>query len=167
MHLALVILVVFSVWRYGDWKNWRKYHDTMLYIIMGNLLYYFLYHDHILWHFQPDFLFTSHFLIELLYTFIILPGSALILLTDYPIAIRRQALRIGKFILIFVTMEWIFYINELIHHENGWNMWWSLGWNSMMFPMLVLHHKKPLAAYIISILIFIFMITLFPVPDLF
>lgn len=163
MHVAILAFTIFAAWLWGDWRNWQKYHTTMLYAAAANLLYNFIYHDHLLWQMKPVLLFGSHNIGEVLYTFAIFPLSVLILLTDYPKRARLQILRIIKFIAIYMVLEWIAQIYGFIIYKNGWNMWWSLAWNCMMFPMWVLHHKKPLAAYAVSIFIIAAMLILFPV----
>lgn len=164
MHIAVFIFSVFAAWRWGDWKNWHKYHTTMLYVAVGNLLYNFIYQDHYLWQLKPPMLFNSHFCGELFYTFIVFPGTALILLTNYPKAPIKQVFRILKFVLIYIILEWIMQMLGTIVYNYGWSIWWSLAWNCLMFPIMVLHHKKPLAAYIASIVFVIVVVIIFPVP---
>jgi len=163
MHAAIFIFSVFATWRWGDWRDWQKYHTTMLYVAVANLLYNFVYHDHLLWQLKPPLLFGSHTIGELFYTFVVFPGSALILLTDYPKDLKKQLFRIAKFVFIYIVLEWVLHIYGIIIYKYGWNIWWSLAWNLVMFPLWVLHHKKPLATYIVSILFVIIVTTLFPV----
>jgi hypothetical protein len=54
-------------------------------------------------------------------------------------------------------------VGEIIH-SNGWSLGWSFLFDFIMFPMLRLHHKYPLIAYILSVPIAIFFIFLFDVP---
>jgi hypothetical protein len=56
MHLALAFITLLSVWKWGDWRNWEKYHSTMMYFALGNVLYNFLCANHFLWKLKPDFL---------------------------------------------------------------------------------------------------------------
>lgn len=72
MHLVLVAAAIIIAWKRGDWRNWKKYQATMLYVAMGNLIYLFLYYDHYLWQYQGVII-TKVTVIEMLFTFIV-PG---------------------------------------------------------------------------------------------
>jgi hypothetical protein len=135
----------------------------MLFIIVGALLYLCLYKNEPLWDLQKHIL--GHVLTELLYAFTVLPLTALLLLTNYPESFKGKAYRISKFIAIFSIGELIFWKMGSISYANGWNIWLSIGWNCMMYPMLVLHFKKPLYAYAASIAGIMIFINLFPIKD--
>ncbi|MFZ5986810.1 MAG: CBO0543 family protein [Bacillota bacterium] len=161
MHLGVIILTIFAAWQKGDWKNWERYHSTMLFVAMSNLLYNFIYFNHFLWQLKPDFLF-NHVMGEMFYTFIVFPFSAFILLSNYPKDLKKQVYRIAKFITVYILIEWIFLEYGRIVHKYGWNMWWSLAWDCMMFPIWVLHYKKPLIAYFVSFVVVVVVVLLFP-----
>jgi hypothetical protein len=77
-------------------------------------------------------------------TFIILPLTCLIFLTDYPDTLKGQLFRIIEFTIIYFIFEVGYNIRGIVVYNYRWNIWCSLAWNFMMFPMLVSHHKKPL-----------------------
>ncbi|MRG87119.1 CBO0543 family protein [Salinibacillus xinjiangensis] len=163
MHVATTLYVVFAVWRWGDWRNWEKYHTTMLYFALGNLLYNFLTAHYFLWRLDADFL-SNHTLTEMLYTFIVFPGTALLFLCNMPEEKRRRNVHIVKWIFIYALWEAFFVLTKSIEYQYGWGYWWSVGFDTFMFPMLLLHYKKPLIAYLLSIPIGIFFIWWFNVP---
>jgi len=35
--IILIIMSIFLCWKYGDWKNWKLYYPTILYLIIGDL----------------------------------------------------------------------------------------------------------------------------------
>ena len=39
MHLVLNAIFLVMGLKWGDWKNWRKYHATILFLWFGDLLY--------------------------------------------------------------------------------------------------------------------------------
>ena len=51
----------------------------------------------------------------------------------------------------------------MLVYNDGWNTWLSIAWNCIMFPMIALHHKKPLMAYVASIAAVILILIFFPV----
>ncbi|KNY28673.1 CBO0543 family protein [Pseudobacteroides cellulosolvens] len=161
MHTIIIVFTVFAAWKWGDWRNWQKYQSTMLLAAVGNLLYNFLYHDHLLWELKSKLF--SYSLGEIIYTFIVFPLTVLIFLTGYAEKVKGQVLHIFKFITIYFGFELIFSIFGRIIYNYGWNIWWSLAWDCMMFPMWALHYKRPLIAYGVSPVIVIIMLLLFPV----
>ncbi|KPU44748.1 hypothetical protein OXPF_18340 [Oxobacter pfennigii] len=164
MHLFILFFTLIIVWRYGDWKNWQKYHTTMLYVAVANLFYNFIYTgDNLLWKLQPAFLLGNHKIAEIFYTFIIFPSTVLLLLKNFPSDLKSLSLRLIKFISIYFIFECIAYSLGCISYHNGWTIWWSLVWDFMMFPMWMLHHKKPLISYAVSAAVISCMLVLFPV----
>jgi hypothetical protein len=162
MHIAITIWAVLAAWRWGDRKNWRKYHSTMLYMPLMNFLYYYFCSDHLLWEMIPD-LGLSAIILRLLYTFIVFPCTVLVFLSNYPHTFKQQCIHYLKWIVIYVGVELIGGIFGRITYHNGWNLGWSALFISVMFPMLRLHYKKPVIAYFISIIIIILLLSFFDV----
>ncbi|MCA0754809.1 hypothetical protein KP806_07075 [Paenibacillus sp. N4] len=163
MHLVLGVISIISVWRRGDWRNWKKYHTTMMYFALGNLLYNFLTANYFLWRLNPD-LMPNHSMTEMLYTFVIFPATSLLFLCNYPEQTNKKMLHYFKWILIYIAVEWFFSTNSRILYQHGWNLMWSAIFDVTMFPMLRLHHKRPLLAYVISAIFCVFWVWKFEVP---
>jgi hypothetical protein len=150
MHILISLLTVYAVWRKVVWMNWKDYHTTMLYIYVGNLLYQFFTVNHYLWRINPDY-FTNYVYTEMLYTFVIFPGTVLLFLASYPRKLHLKALHYLKWIAIYVGIEWIIGVEMgYISYQYGWNLAWSAIFDCTMFPMLRLHHKSPIMAYVLS-----------------
>jgi hypothetical protein len=149
MFILIILITILLAWKYGDWRNWQKYQSTMLLFSIGNFLYNFVYHDHFLWKFNPDSL--NHHIMEIIYSFSVFPLTALIFLSNYPVRFIKQPLYIGKYILIYLGVELILYKMGMMEYDFGWNIWWSLAWNCVMFPILIIHYKKPLLGYVFCI----------------
>lgn len=161
MLIATCIFTIFSAWKWGDWKNWKKYHPTMLFIAMSDLLYNYLYYGHLLWEYRPLFI-QKNTISTILATFIILPLSGLIFLSNFPGTWKKLFVRIAKFLVVYMSFELVFNLLGIIVHEHGWNLWWSLLWNVVMFSIWALHYKKPLLAYLAGAALIILMNIKFP-----
>lgn len=161
MNIAVIIIIIFSTWKWGDWKNWQKYHPTMLFVALANLLYNFIYCKGPLWEIQPGIL-QNGILTELLYSFIVFPLTALMFLSNLPSSRGKQALHILKYILIYFIFELVFHISNMIIYRHGWNLSYSFIWNVMMFTVWTVHFKKPLLAYAASLGVMIIVLSLFP-----
>jgi hypothetical protein len=99
---------------------------------------------------------------EVVFTFTVFPLTALLFLTNFPKIRKYQILYIVKYVLIYITVEFFLFKVGRIEYHYGWNIWWSLAWNGMMFPVFAIHHKKPLHAYFIAILVIFLANRLFP-----
>ncbi|MFB4166065.1 hypothetical protein ACE1TI_20285 [Alteribacillus sp. JSM 102045] len=163
MHVFITALVIFLVWRSGNYKQWRKYHTTMWFFAGANLTYYVLCANYFLWEIHADFS-AGYSLQIMLYTFIVYPGSLLLFLANYPGSIQGKIFHNVKWIGIYTGTEYIYYLLGLITFNYGWHLGWSLLFLCIMFPMLRLHHTKPLLTYVLSILITLILLWIFNVP---
>lgn len=88
MHLVFngLFLIAGVIW--GDWRNWKKYHSTILFLWFGDLLYNVLCHDYIMWKYNESIfgqqLLSNHTVISLLIMFVAYPASVLIYLGKFP-----------------------------------------------------------------------------------
>ncbi|HEX3031753.1 MAG TPA: CBO0543 family protein [Bacillota bacterium] len=160
MFVAIIAITIVLALIYADWSNWRKYHATMLVFTTGNLFYNFVYHDHLLWRFRPQI--TNHHIMEIIYSFTVFPLTALMFLSNFPQGLLRQIRYVAMYVLIYFGAEFLLFKLHRIGYSYGWNIWWSLAWNVMMFPCFILHHKKPELAYIFVFALMFVMNWLFP-----
>lgn len=164
MHLALTLFSIFAVWRWGDWKHWQRYHPTMLYITAGGFLYEYISKDYVMWIFHPDFLY-NHTLVVVTYAVLTMPLNVLLYLSHFPESNKwRQLLYICKWVAIYAVGELVLEYFGRISYQHGWNYYHSILFDMMMFPMLRLHHVKPLIAYVLSVIIVVAMLWMYQVP---
>lgn len=160
VFIAILLLSIILAWKYGDWGNWEKYHPTMLLFGSGNLLYNFVYHDKFLWQLTPDIL--NHHIWEIIFSFSVLPLTALIFLSNLPADKRKLPFYLGKYVFIYVAIEFLLLKTGMMKYDFGWNIWWSLAWDIMMFCVLAIHNTKPLIAYSICMSVIFAMNFIFP-----
>ncbi|WP_246079503.1 CBO0543 family protein [Paenibacillus piri] len=159
----MAVISLLSVWCLGDWRHWKLYHPAMLFMAVGNLLYQFFTTNYFLWRFKPDF-YLNHTTTELIYTFITFPATALLFISRFPGKRRRQYIHITVWIAIYAIMEYVYMLADRIEYRHGWSLGWSVMFDCVMFPMLIFHHKHPLAAYGTSVIICVTLLWLFQVP---
>jgi hypothetical protein len=170
MHFIYCFLFLLAGIKWGDWKNWRAYYPTILFLIGGDLLKNALLHNHRMWAFQEVFfgqkILIGHFAIDLMVMTIIYPATILIYLGHYPRVWWKQIFWVAFWIFLFSAKEFINlnYLN-LINHYHGWNMGWSILFNIVMFVILRIHFKNPLYAWIVSIIWIIFLFNRFKIPN--
>lgn len=163
MYIIASIIWIFIAWRWSDWRNWRVYLPTILFYIAGDLFYNVLTYEHTLWKYE-SFIFPNHTLTNLYVMFTIFPATILLFLSNYPKGLKKQFLWILFWIFLYGILEWIFHEMDLFLYENEWNIWWSIAFLCVMFPMLALHHKRPILTYLLSSIVIIFIVIYFDIP---
>ncbi|WNC13318.1 CBO0543 family protein [Brevibacillus brevis] len=154
MHVTLILWSVFAVWRWGNWKHWKQYHATMLFMALSSAMYDVLVNDgdFYLWRYIGN-RYVSEEMASLMYTVIAFPANALLFLSNYPEEKWKQLLHIFKYAAIYVVLEIIGLHYGLISHAHSWNMWWSAFFDLTLFSILRLHHTRPLLAYAVSFVV--------------
>jgi hypothetical protein len=164
MHLGINLFIIYAVYRWGNWRNWKEYHSTMLFFAFMNMLYNFMTTGYRLWVMRPD-LFVNFKITEILHTSVTFTGTTLIFLSRHPEnSVTKKVIYNVKWILVYFTLETIFYATGRIQYKNGWILLYSLIFLSIMFPGLYLHYKRPLLAYIVFISVTVAGILYFNVP---
>jgi len=163
MHIIFTVLTILASLKWADWKNWRNYHASMFFISTGGLLYEYMVQKNTLWKFHPDF-FYGHQMVVIVYAILTMPISILIFLTHFPEKWLKRIFYILVWSGIYICGEWILLVLERISYQNGWQLWYSFLFDLVMFSVIALHHYKPVPAYIVSVLIIIFLIHYFDIP---
>ncbi|XJZ28824.1 CBO0543 family protein [Bacillota bacterium Lsc_1132] len=153
--------------KWADWKNWKQYYPTILFFMVGDLLYQFLFFRYSMWEYVPigiDANWAKHTHISLLIMFIKYPLTVLIFLGHLPGEKRNRFLYILGWTLLYMVDEAIDLMTGGIVHRHGWNIWWSSLFTFIMFTFLAIHYKNPLFAWLLSAAFAIFLWNQFDVP---
>ncbi|WP_282173854.1 hypothetical protein [Cytobacillus firmus] len=138
MNALYAFLWIFALWKWGDWRNWKMYYPTFLFYILGDFLYLYLLSDfYPMWTYDPQGIDEK---VNLTNTHV----SFSIMAVKYPVTILIYLYRFpgGKLI------KKLLYI---LKYDNGWSLKWSILFNAVMFTILRVHHKRPAAAWGLSI----------------
>ncbi|MDF2675115.1 MAG: hypothetical protein K0R09_3384, partial [Clostridiales bacterium] len=82
IRLILASASIISAYKWGDWKNWKRYYPTMLFFGMGDLIYFSFFHNKLLWAFTPSLLVRS--INELFIIFTVFFSTTLLFLSNFP-----------------------------------------------------------------------------------
>jgi hypothetical protein len=164
IRFILASILIISAYKWGDWKNWKKYYPTMLFFGMGNLIYVTVFHDKPLWKFQPSVLVPS--INELFIIFTIFFSTTLLYLSNFPKNLYHKILHIILWVAIYMAIEIFTLLIGMIKYTNGWTLWWSLLHNTIQFPLLALHHRNPILTWIIALIFLVIIMKTFNVPFL-
>jgi hypothetical protein len=141
-HVIVAVLSILACIKWGDWKNWRLYYPTILFFFFVELLYNILTYNKPLWFYNSSGL--NHTLTELLTSLVIFPCTVLIYLPLVSQKLSRQIFFTLLGIFIYCATEYLSYLLGYFSYLNGWNMFFSIAFNCIMFPILWIHHKRPL-----------------------
>ncbi|WP_053365224.1 CBO0543 family protein [Bacillus sp. FJAT-27245] len=170
MNAVYGLLWLAALFKWGDLKNWKKYYSTILFFALGDLLYLYLLSDRYpMWRYTPQGidlekgLTSAH--ISLSIILVKYPATILIYLSKFP---KKKGVT-----QLFYIMCWVllYSLNELsdiklnlIKYYNGWNFYWSIFFNAVMFSMLKVHYSRPILAWLLSILFIVLLWNVFDVP---
>jgi hypothetical protein len=152
----LIFIIAAFIW--GDWRNWKKYYPTILFIICLDFFSSILMYKHQLWTYEESFLIPNHTLTDFFISFSMFPAVVLIFLANYPKKVVAQISWTLLWIFIFSLTEYIAILSGIATYHNGWNLGWSVLFNCITFPTLHLHYNKPLWAWLVGIPIGAFII---------
>ena len=161
-QIISTLFMVIAACKFGDWRNWRLYYPTILYFIVGNLLYSLLTYNYPLWQYESPLLKTTFS--NILLTFVFSPALILIYLYHFPKGVAKGIIYIVVWVGISIAIEEIAYLLGFISFHNGWNIWWSILFNFFMLPLLFLHQKRPYLVWVSSFIIAIAVIIYFKIP---
>jgi hypothetical protein len=169
MIIVLLLFFVAAGWRFGNWKEFHLFYPTLLFFIIGDLLSQFLLYDYSMWEFQPvgpldKSLNLNHTTIALLKMLIQYTATIAIFIGRLPETLRGRILWVLFWTAIFGTTEGLFQLAGNMAYYHGWHFGWDIAFNIMMFSLLIIHHKRPIYAWIISAPIIIGLLFLFDVP---
>jgi hypothetical protein len=171
INVLYALIWFVPLWIWGDWKNWRKYYSTLLFLIIGDLLYLYLLSDYFpMWRYNPPSvdkrmgLTNTH--ISLSIILIKYPSTVFIYLSKFPEHNwKKKLLYFFCWVFIYITNEIIDLKLNLITYSNGWNLWWSTLFSTFIFLLLRIHFRNPILAWFLSIGFMIFLWVTFHVPS--
>ncbi|MEW9051409.1 MAG: CBO0543 family protein [Neobacillus sp.] len=160
MYLLLVVIVYIIFAKiFVDWKKLKEYYPTIQFFIIGNLLYNFLFYNHTLWAYKAVTVpWLNHTLIDITFSFFILPVVIMIYLQYFPKTTKKKIMYVSVWIAYFSFLEYIFFKRGLFIYENNWGIIMSMVFNTIMFVILRLHHRKPMLALAVSLPIIIILL---------
>lgn len=161
-NIIVSLLFPIAAWKWGDWRNWHKYYPTILFFILANFAYGYITYNHPLWEFESPLLKTT--LCDVFVSFVAYPSTILLLLPHFPDKWHKQIVYILAWVILFTILEVFSLKLGFFSYYNGWTIWWSALFNCVMFPILILHHHKPLSAWCITLITAVVILILFDIP---
>lgn len=162
IRFIMALLWIFAAYKLGDWRHWKTYYPTMLFFGMGDLIYHVVFCNKLLWEFKSKIIAPS--INELFVIFTIFFSTTLLFISNFPRKSSHRFRYIVLWVAIYMAIEIFTTKIGMQKNHNGWNIWWSLLHNSIQFPLLILHHKNPILAWVIALIFLGFIMKVFKVP---
>lgn len=133
-----------ACYKWGNWRKWREFYPTILFLIIGDLAYNFVFHDYSLWCYCG---FINHTFSNLITMFFVFPPIVILVLTHWPQKWFHQALYVFAWSIGSTLLEYASLRFGLFTHHNGWNIFWSFALYNIGYALLRLHHLRPLLTW--------------------
>ncbi|MBK5242496.1 CBO0543 family protein [Clostridium sp.] len=148
--IFLSIISIIICYKFGDWKNWKNYYSTILFFVLSNVTCILLIYNNPLWLYESKIL--NHTFSDLYICITVYPSTVMLFIPHLPSKKTKQIFHISIYVAIYTLAELIGMKLGYFTHLNGWNIWYSLAFNYMIFAMLILHYKKPMYAWMIALI---------------
>lgn len=156
-----ILIFLFVCYKWGDWRNWKKYYATILYVIIGDLSYNFVFFNFDLWRYYQ---LVNHTFSDIIVAFTVLPCGIILFNTHYPQQNLRKILYILTWSFLCAFLEFIFHKMSYILYYNQWNILWSFGVFFIAFCLIRLHLKYPPLTWALSLVLAILVAIIFRLP---
>ncbi|MDR3543622.1 MAG: hypothetical protein P4L69_22100 [Desulfosporosinus sp.] len=152
MKLLLPLIWILSAYKWSDWKNWKRYYPTILFFIVGDLIYNLVSYNHPLWEQTSLKLGVTFSVLFMCVT--VWPSSTLLYLTHFPLTGKlKKVLYVLLWVVLFTLIELVCGWFGNFKYSNGWNIGLSILFATVMFPLLKIHHEKPPIAWALAFLL--------------
>jgi len=161
-HIIVCTLSIIAAWKWGDWRNWRLYYPTILYLIISDLIYRIITYNYPLWTYESPLLKTQ--LSGLLIDFTFFPATVLLFVPYFTNSLWQMFNYTVAWVAIYTIWEGIAHHLSYLSYHHGWSIYWSIIVDIILFPSLYIHFRRPIAAWLIYFITAIAIITIFRIP---
>jgi hypothetical protein len=161
MILVFVLLYIGICFKWGAWRRWREFYPTILYVIIGDLAYNFVFHDYSLWAYSGLF---NHTTSDLIIAFCVFPSMVILFLTHWPQGYLKQALYVIAWATVHTLIEGLSILIGNFCYTNGWCIIYSFLFLIIAFLLIKLHYSHPLIVWPISAALAVLVMLIFRLP---
>lgn len=149
VHIVIGAILITVCCLKGNRGSWKEYYPTIIIFILGDAVYNFVTFNYPLWIYSfPGWPELGHTYIDLYWAVVIFPCIVILFLTFLPKGVIKTAAYIAGWSAAFALTEYIMYLSKGMVYFNRWNTLFSFFFDIVMFTVLYVHYKKPLAAWI-------------------
>ncbi len=154
LHICIGVILIAICFVKGNWRNWKDYYPTILFFILGDTAYNFIFANFPLWIYKfPEWPALGHTCIDLYWGVIIFPCIVILFLTYFPKRLAKQTFYIISWAAGYAIVEFSMFLLKNIEYYNGWNSFFSFLFNICMFIIIYFHYRKPQITWVMVTLI--------------
>ena len=163
MILLLAFVFILVCYKWGDWRHWKYYYSTIIFLIAGDFIYMYVASAKPLWQYTAKLFpgVTTTLIIAL----VIYPCTVLMFL---PSCLESKVITkiyyITVWIGIYSFLEYLALRFNYMQHFNGWNFSDSVLFDCILFPLLLIHQKKAPVAWLLACILGVGITYLFNLP---
>jgi len=146
-RIAIVLFYIAACIKWGNWRKWKDYYSTILFTIVGDLTYNFIFHDYSLWKYAN---LINHTASSYMYILLVYPCAINLYLTYFPHGRIKGALYVLGWTSFNSLLEFVSFRLGYFVYENGWNCVWSIGFFFIGFLLIKLHYHHPILAWLVA-----------------
>lgn len=161
IRFVIVAVFIAASFLWGDWKRWKEYYPTVLYVIIGDITYNLLFYQYSLWIYTG---FINNTFADLAVAFVIFPCTVNLYLVNFPKKPIHAALYVLFWTALATALEYISIRTGCIAYDHGWNLFWSALLCFIAFILIKVHDWRPLVAWPISFACGIATLIIFKIP---
>lgn len=161
IRIASILFYVIACLLWGNRDNWKDYYPSILFAIIGDLIYNFIFHDFTLWKYSG---WANHTIANLTYMFVVYPCAINLYLTRFPKGLWKGGLYILLWTAFNSALEQVSFLTGFFAYENGWNALWSVGMFLAGFSLIKLHFHRPFIVWPISAFLLATAMLIFKIP---
>ncbi|MHB1314347.1 MAG: CBO0543 family protein [Christensenellales bacterium] len=161
ISISIAVLLALACWKLGAYKRWQEFYPTILYVIIGDLAYNFLFYNYSLWLYKG---FINHTFSDMLYAFFVFPSVLILFLTHWPATRLKQAGYVLLWSAGLFLGETVCHLSGGFLYKNGWNAFYSFGVYFIGLLLAKLHTRHPLVVWPVSGLLALLTALLFELP---
>ena len=161
LKILIAVLFAAACWKWGAWKRWREFYPTILFVIIGDLIYNFIFYNFPLWEYNK---LINHTISDLFFAFFVYPSVVIVFLTRLPSGFWKQAFYVLLWSLAYMALEYVSLLLGGIEYANGWTILWSLGLYLLGFTLIRVHWRHPFIVWPIAIAFLVLTAYLFKIP---
>lgn len=152
LRIVIILLICTFAYYKSNWKGWRNYQSTILFLIAGSFMMHLITYNYLLWDQSSDL--GGNLINDFVVTLFAYPPVVMACLTNYPFekGIIKKCIYISYWVLTWTLTEGFLYLFGSYHYEHGWTLWKSMLLDYVLFPMLVIHYTRPLLAYVLFLI---------------
>ena len=144
MIILIAAVCALSCYKWGAWRKWREFYPSILFLIIGDMAYNFVFHDYSLWCYAG---FVNHTVANIIAMFLVFPPVVILFLSHWPQKWTRKTLYVLVWSIGFTLLEYSSLCLCLFTHHNGWNIFWSFTLYILGFAIVRLHYRHPLLVW--------------------